>query len=411
LADLDFRQIVGAHGAATENSMIYQCSPHLRRIALGVAPLVVAAALAFAGPVAAQGGPPPAPAVTVAKPLAKRITNWDEYSGRFQAVQTVEVRPRVSGFIDKIHFKDGQMVKAGDLLFTIDPRPFELAVESAKAEVARANAQVELASTEVERARPLLRSGAVTERDFDQRAANLLVARAALQAAQAATKNAELNLEWTKVTAAIDGRLSDRKVDAGNLVTGGSGSTTLLATIVTMDPIHFIFEVSESDYLRYTRLAESGQRESSRTTGNPVRIKLSDETEFKHPGTMDFVDNALNARSGTMRGRAVVDNKSGLMQPGLFARMQLFGGEVDGLLVPDAAVVSDQARKIVFTVGEDGVVKPKPVTLGALDSGLRVVLSGLTAEDRVVIDGIANPMVRPGAKVTPQDGKIEMVAK
>ncbi len=374
--------------------MIYQCSPHLRRIALGVAPLVLAAAVAIAGPVAAQGGPPPAPAVTVAKPLAKRITNWDEYSGRFQAVQTVEVRPRVSGFIDKIHFKDGQMVKAGDLLFTIDPRPFELAVESAKAEVARANAQVELASTEVERARPLLRSGAVTERDFDQRAANLLVARAALQAAQAATKNAELNLEWTKVTAAIDGRLSDRKVDAGNLVTGGSGSTSLLATIVTMDPIHFIFEVSEADYLRYTRLAESGKRESSRNTGNPVRIKLSDETEFKHPGKMDFVD-----------------NKNGLMQPGLFARMQLFGGEVDGLLVPDAAIVSDQARKIVFTVGEDGVVKPKPVTLGALDSGLRVVLSGLTAEDRVVIDGIANPMVRPGAKVTPQDGKIEMVAK
>jgi RND family efflux transporter MFP subunit len=213
------------------------------------------------------------------------------------------------------------------------------------------------------------------------------------------------------VTAAIDGRLSDRKVDAGNLVTGGSGSTSLLATIVTMDPIHFIFEVSEADYLRYTRLAESGKRESSRNTGNPVRIKLSDETEFKHPGKMDFVDNALNARSGTMRGRAVVDNKNGLMQPGLFARMQLFGGEVDGLLVPDAAIVSDQARKIVFTVGEDGVVKPKPVTLGALDSGLRVVLSGLTAEDRVVIDGIANPMVRPGAKVTPQDGKIEMVAK
>ncbi len=391
--------------------MIYQCSSHFKRAVFGIVPLVLAAGIAFSGPVAAQGGPPPAPTVTVAKPLAKRITNWDEYSGRFQAVQMVEVRPRVSGFIDKIHFKDGQMVKAGDPLFTIDPRPFALAVESAKAEVARANAQVELASTEVERARPLLRSGAVTERDFDQRAANLLVARAALQAAQAATKNAELNLEWTSVTAAIDGRLSDRKVDAGNLVTGGSGSTTLLATIVTMNPIHFIFEVSESDFLRYTRLAESGQRESSRDTGNPVRIKLSDETEFKHPGKMDFVDNALNARSGTMRGRAVVDNANGLMQPGLFARMQLFGGEADGLLIPDTAIVADQARKIVFVVGEDGVVKPKPVTLGALDSGLRVVLSGLSADDRIVIDGIANPMVRPGAKVTAQEGKIEMVAK
>ncbi|MGA7117284.1 MAG: efflux RND transporter periplasmic adaptor subunit [Hyphomicrobium sp.] len=390
--------------------MLYQTSTHLKRLALGIVPVL---AILAAGPGLAADPPagPPSPAVTVAKPLAKRVTNWDEYSGRFQAVQMVEVRPRVSGFIDKIHFRDGENVKAGALLFTIDPRPFELALDSARAEVARANAQVELAATEVERARPLVRSGAVTERDFDQRAANLSVARAALQAAQAATKNAELNLEWTKVTAPIDGRISDRKVDAGNLVNGGSGSTTLLATIVTVDPIHFLFEVSEADYLRYTRLAENGQRASSRTTGNPVRIRLSDETSFTHMGNMDFVDNMLNARSGTMRGRAVVENKTGLMQPGLFARMQLFGGEVDALLVPDAAVVSDQARKIVFTVGDDGVVKPKPVTLGAVEGGLRMILSGLTAEDRVVIDGIANPMVRPGAKVTPQDGKIEMVAK
>ncbi len=390
--------------------MIYQHPSQLKRRALGIVPVL---AFLAAGPCLAADAPagPPPPPVTVAKPLAKRVTNWDEYSGRFQAVQMVEVRPRVSGFIDKIHFRDGENVKAGALLFTIDPRPFELALESAKAEVARANAQVELAATEVERARPLVRSGAVTERDFDQRAANLSVARAALQAAQAATKNAELNLEWTKVTAPIDGRISDRKVDAGNLVNGGSGSTTLLATIVTIDPIHFLFEVSEADYLRYTRLAETGQRASSRDTGNPVRIRLSDETSFTHMGNMDFVDNALNARSGTMRGRAVVENKNGLMQPGLFARMQLFGGDVDALLVPDAAVVSDQARKIVFTVGEDGVVKPKPVTLGAIEGGLRMILSGLTAEDRVVIDGIANPMVRPGAKVTPQDGKIEMVAK
>jgi RND family efflux transporter MFP subunit len=389
--------------------MLYQYLTRLKRLALGTMPVLATLAAVPGWAADTPAGPPP-PTVTVAKPLAKRVTNWDEYSGRFQAVQMVEVRPRVSGFIEKIHFKDGENVKAGALLFTIDPRPFELALDSARAEVARANAQVELAATEVERARPLLRSGAVTERDFDQRAANLSVARAALQAAQAATNNAELNLEWTKVTAPIDGRISDRKVDAGNLVNGGSGATTLLATIVTIDPIHFLFEVSEADYLRYTRLAENGQRASSRTTGNPVRIRLSDETSFTHMGNMDFVDNMLNARSGTMRGRAVVENKTGLMQPGLFARMQLFGGEVDALLVPDAAVVSDQARKIVFTVGDDGVVKPKPVTLGAVEGGLRMILSGLTAEDRVVIDGIANPMVRPGAKVTPQDGKIEMVA-
>lgn len=388
--------------------MLHLNSVRLKRIAVVVASLLVLGADRVDA-ADAPGGPPPPP-VTVAKPIAKRITNWDEYSGRFQAVQMVEVRPRVSGFIDTIHFKDGQIVKAGDLLFTIDPRPFELAVESAKAEVARAQAQVDLAATEVERARPLVRSGAVTERDFDQRAANLSVARAALQAAQAALRTAELNLEWTQVTAAIDGRISDRKVDAGNLVNGGSGSTTLLATIVTMDPIHFLFEVSEADYLRYSRLAEEGKRESSRDTGNPVRIRLSDEADFKHTGRMNFVDNAFNVRSGTMRGRAVVENATGLLQPGLFARMQLFAGDVDGLLIPDAAVVSDQARKIVFTVGEDGIVKPKQVTLGAMDSGLRVIVSGIAADDRVVIDGIANPMVRPGSKVTPQEGRIDMVA-
>jgi RND family efflux transporter MFP subunit len=390
--------------------MTYQWSNYIRRVALGVAALVAAGAAGASRVDAgdANAAPPPPP-VTVATPLAKRISNWDEYSGRFAAVQTVEVRPRVSGFIDKLHFKDGQIVKAGQLLFTIDPRPFELALETAKAELARATAQVELASTEVERARPLVQTGAVTERDFDQRAAALSVARASLQGAEAAVKTAQLNLEWTRVVAPIDGRISDRKVDAGNLVNGGSGATTLLTTIVTIDPIHFIFDVSENDYLRYTRLAQTGERASSRDTSNPVRIRLSDESKFDHTGRMDFVDNALNPRSGTLRGRAVIDNKDGLMQPGLFARIELFGGEVDALLVPDAAVVSDQARKIVFTVDAEGVIVPKPVTLGAIEGGLRVVTSGLEAKDRVVIDGIANPMVRPGAKVTPREGTIAMV--
>jgi RND family efflux transporter MFP subunit len=387
--------------------MIYQCPKVIRRLALGFA-VLVAAGSAGANAADAPAGPPPPP-VTVATPLAKRIVNWDEYSGRFQAVQTVEVRPRVSGFIDKLHFRDGQIVKAGQLLFTIDPRPFELALDSAKAEVARANAQVELTATEVERARPLVQTGAVTERDFDQRVAALSVARASLQAAEAAVKAAELNLEWTRVVAPIDGRISDRKVDAGNLVNGGSGATTLLTTIVTIDPIHFVFDVSENDYLRYTRLAKSGGRASSRDVENPVRIRLSDESGFTHAGRMDFVDNALNPRSGTLRGRAVIDNKDGLMQPGLFARIELFGGEIDALLIPDAAVVSDQARKIVFTVDANGVIVPKPVTLGVIEGGLRVVTSGLDAKDRVVIDGIANPMVRPGAKVTPRDGTIAMV--
>ncbi len=365
------------------------------------------AVLLVAGDTAGAQAPPPP--VTVATPIEKRITTWDEYSGRFEAVESVEVRPRVSGFIEKILFKDGQIVQAGDPLFEIDRRPFEIAVDSAKAEIARADAQVALAGTEVERARPLIRSGAVTERDFDQRNANLSVTRAALQAAEASMKSAELNLEWTRVVAPISGRISDRKVDVGNLVIGGTSGATLLTTIVSLDPIHFVFDVSESDFLRYSRLNLSGERASSRDVSNPVRIRLADEKEFTHKGKMDFVDNQLNARSGTLRGRALVDNKDQLLQAGLFGRIQLFGGEIDALLIPDSAVISDQMRKIVFAVDSEGTVVAKPVTLGPIYEGLRVVRAGLTIGDWIVIDGIANPMVRPGAKVKPEPGDIKAV--
>jgi len=356
-------------------------------------------------PAAAQM--PPAPAVTVATPVAKRVTMWDEYSGHFEAISSVEVRPRVSGFIDKIHFKDGQIVKAGDPLFTIDPRPFEIAAESARADVTRAKAQVALAESEVERAMPLVKSGAVTERDFTQRSANLSVAQAQLQVALASLKSAELNLEWTVVTAPIGGRISDRKVAAGNLVVGGATGTTLLTTIVGLDPIHFLFDASESDYLRYSRLNASGERASSREVENPVMLKLADEDGFVHQGRMDFVDNQLNPRSGTMRARAVFSNKDQLLTPGVFGRLKLFAGEVNALLVPDSAIVADQTRKIVFTIGEDGVVKAAQVTLGPIHEGLRVIRSGLAATDKVVLDGLASPMVRVGAKVVPEAGAIK----
>jgi len=361
--------------------------------------------LAIVTPSVAQQAPPPAPPVTVAPPLAKRITQWDEYSGRFEAVESVEVRARVSGFVDKVHFKDGQVVKKGDLLFSIDPRPFAIAVDSARAEIARSEAQVALAINEVERATPLVKSGAVTERDLDQRQANLAVTRAALATAQASLKSAELNLEWTEVRAPIDGRISDKKVDVGNLIAGGTGAT-LLTTIVSLDPIHFAFDASEADYLRYSRLSQAGSRKSSRDVSNPVRVKLADESGWNHTGTMDFVDNQLNPRSGTIRGRAILDNKDQLLTPGVFARIALFGGEVDALLIPDAAVVADQARKIVFTVGRDDAVVGTPVELGPIVDGLRVILKGLKADDRVVIEGIANPAVRPGAKVAPKTGQI-----
>ncbi|HEX2842743.1 efflux RND transporter periplasmic adaptor subunit [Hyphomicrobium sp.] len=355
----------------------------------------------------AQG--PPTPSVSVAQPIAKRITIWDEYSGRFEAVQTVEVRPRVSGFVDKIHFRDGQIVNVGDPLFTIDPRPFEIAAESARAEIARARAQVALAMSEVERAAPLVKSGAVTERDFTQRSANLSVTEAQLQVTEANLKNAELNLEWTVVKAPISGRISDRKVDIGNLVIGGAQGTTLLTTIVSLDPIHFLFDTSESDYLRYMRQGLTGERKA-RDEPNPVLIRLADETDWTHKGTMDFLDNQFNPRSGTMRGRAILENKDQIFAPGVFARLRLFGGEADALLVPDSAVVSDQMSKIVFVVGDDGVVKAAPVKLGPIVEGLRVVTGGLNPSDKVVLDGLANPMVRPGAKVATQPGEIKTAA-
>jgi membrane fusion protein, multidrug efflux system len=348
----------------------------------------------------------PAPRVTVARPIAKTIDVWDEYTGRFEALKQVEVRARVSGTLDKINFTDGQLVKEGDLLFVIDPRPYQIAADSAKADVARAQAQVTLAATDTVRAQQLAQSRTITTREVDQRKANLDVANAQQLAAEAALRNAELNLEWTQVRAPIPGRVSDRRVDAGNLIQGGQTGATLLTTIVTLNPIHFVFDASEADYLRYARLAAQGQRPSSRDVKNPVIVRLADETGWTHTGVMDFVDNQLNAHSGTIRGRAIFDNKDLFLLPGTFGHLRLFGGNVAALLIPDSAIVSDQASKIVFTVTPDNKIAVKQVQLGQIHEGLRVVLSGLDQNDRVVIDGLANPFVRPGVFVTPQDGII-----
>ncbi len=367
-------------------------------------------ALVLAGealPALAQGGPPQAMPVQVATPIARKITLWDEYTGRFEAIEQVEVRARVSGFIEQIHFRDGQMVKKGDLLFTIDRRPYQLAAEAAQAEVARAKAQVQLAENEVERAEGLTRNQTITARDLDQRRANLSSARASQAAAEANLKSAELNLEWSQVRAPIDGRISDKRVDIGNLIAGGQAGATLLTTIVKLDPIHFVFDASESDYIRYTRLAAAGQRPSGRETANPVAVRLADETVWARTGKMDFIDNAINARSGTIRGRAIFDNKDMFLAPGTFGRMRLFGGEADALLVPDAVIVSDQTRKIVLVVGGDNKIQPRPVTLGPIVEGLRVVRDGLKPDDRVVISGLANPMIRPGVTIQPMPGEIK----
>lgn len=349
-------------------------------------------------------GAPPAPPVTVANPLAKRVTNWDEFTGRFEASDQVEVRARVSGFLDSVHFRDGDLVKAGDLLFTIDQRPYKLAVDAARAEVARAKAQVDLNQNEVERAEALTQNRTITARDIDQRRANLNGAIASQQAAEANLKTAELNLEWTQVRAPLAGRASNRRVDQGNLIAGGQSGATLLTTIVAVDPIKFVFDASEADYLRYA------QSQDLRKPGTPVRVRLSSETKWDREGKIDFVDNALNARSATIRTRAVFPNPDGLLTPGTFGRLRLFAGEGDALLVPDAVIVSDQANKIVLTVGADNKVVPKPVQLGAISDGLRVITKGLTPADKVIVTGIANPMVRPGVAVTPQPTEIKAAA-
>ena len=356
---------------------------------------------------AAAQGAPPAPPVQVATPLAKRITNWDEYTGRFEASEQVDVRARVSGFIDSVHFRDGSLIQKGDLLFTIDQRPYKLAVDVARAEVARAKAQVELAQNEVERAEGRTQNRTITARDVDQRRANLNSAVGSLQGAEANLKNAELNLEWTEVRAPLAGRISNRRVDPGNLIAGGQSGASLLTTIVAVAPIYFTFDVSEADFLRYARMSNPGG-EAAKDSGALVEVRLADEPKWGRRGKVNFFDNALNARSATIRGRAVFENKDQFLTPGVFGRLRFFAGESDALLVPDTVIASDQAHKVVLTVGPENKVVPKSVVLGPLSEGLRVIRSGLTPEDKVIVGGTANPMVRPGVAVTPQPGEIKV---
>jgi RND family efflux transporter MFP subunit len=345
----------------------------------------------------------------VAHPLRKTITEWDEYTGRFTAVATVEVRPRVSGFIDSIHFKDGDVVKQNDLLFTIDQRPYKFAAAQARADLQRAQAKLEIADLDYQRALPLVRNQTMTEREFDTRRSTHKDAAASVASSEAILQQAQLNLEWTEVRAPIAGRISDRRVDAGNLVVGGSVGTTLLTTIVSIDPIYFIFDGSEADFLHYLRLAAAGARPSSRDAPNPVAVRLSDEGDFKHEGHMDFVDNAVSIKTGTMRARAIFPNKDGLLTPGFFGRLRLFGGEHQSLLVPDSAIASDQSTKIVYVVADDGMVGVKRVELGPMVDGLRVIRTGLESNDTVVIEGLAR--ARPGQKVRTESRSIQAAAR
>lgn len=355
-------------------------------------------------------GAPPAPAVTVASPLAQKVRRWDEYTGRFEAIEQVEIRARVNGYLESTHFKDGQMVDKGDLLFTIDPKPFQLAVDAAKAELARARANAGLAGSEFTRAENLVQSNSTSRSNFDVRKTTFTTSRAAVLAAEAALKSAELNLDWAYVRSPIKGRISDARVDTGALLAGAQNGATLLTTVVSVSPIHFVFEASEADYLRYARLNVAGARPSSRDTDNPVEVKLADEPTFAHKGKMDFVDNQLNNKTGTIRGRAIFENADGFLTPGMFGRLRLWAGDYEGMLIPDAAILSDQTRKIVLVVNKDQVVEPRIVELGPIEQGLRVIAKGLEPADQVIIQGLANPFVRPGVKVVPQSGEIKVAA-
>jgi RND family efflux transporter MFP subunit len=368
-----------------------------------LAVLAAIALLAGCGqPQQQAGAPPPPPAVTVATPVKKTIIDKDEYVGRFVAVDAVEVRSRVSGYLEKVHFTDGQLLKQGDLLFTIDRRPFQNAVDQARANLAQAKANLAYAEGDLARAQQLFRDRTISEQVFEQRTQAKRTAEAAVAANEAAVRQATLDLEFTELRAPVAGRIGDRRVSPGNLVTGGTGgSTTLLATIVSTDPIRFEFTFDEAAYLRYSRLAGGGKDMARAATQTPVFLKLLDESSFSHQGKMDFVDNVIDRSSGTIRGRAVLANPDGLFTPGMFARVQVPGSPpYEALLVPDAAIGSEQVRKFVLVVDGENTARQKYVTLGQAVENLRVIKEGLGPDDRVIVNGLMR--ARPGQKVTPE---------
>jgi multidrug efflux system membrane fusion protein len=369
--------------------------------ALVNASLLMLLGLALAGCSGSAAPPqmPPPPQVNVATVVKKDVTLWDEFTGRIEAVDKVEVRPRVAGYLEHANFEEGRQVKKGDLLFQIDDREYRAAHARAVAEVERARSRAALAQRQLERSRQLVESKLVARNDLDQREDDLAQAQADIKAMQAAAEQARLNLEFTRVTAPIDGRVGKALVTPGNLVAPGS---SLLTTVVSMDPVYVSFEGDENTYLRYQGLERSGELPSAREAGNPVRMGLADEEGYPHEGTMNFVDNELDAGTGTIRARAVFSNKDGLFTPGLFARVQLLGsGAQSALLINDRAVLTDQDRKFVYVIGPENKALRRDVKLGAQVDGLRIVSQGLTAEDRVVVNGVQKVFF-PGMPVDPQ---------
>ena len=375
--------------------------PRLWPAPRSVRALLASALVLFAAACGDQGGAPPPPPVTVAAPTVREITDWDEYSGRFEAIESVEVRARVSGYLSEIKFTDGALVKKGQVLFVIDPRPAEATLARTRAQLAEAVTRRDLAIADLRRGETLRAERAISQEEYDQRRQAREESEASVNAAQADMRSAALELEFTTVRAPVSGRVGRREVSVGNLISGGGPTASLLTTVYSIDPIYFVFDANEAAYLHYTRLNAEGKRPSSRRAANPVRLKLIDEKDFVHAGEMNYVDNRIDAGSGTMLGRATFPNPQQLFIPGMFGRIQLMGeGPYKSLLVPDSAIMSDQARKIVLTVNAKNEVVPKPVVTGSLQGDLRVIREGLQANDRVIVDGLMR--ARPGAVVDPK---------
>ncbi len=344
--------------------------------------------------------PPPPPKVTVSQPINREVVEWEEYTGRLEAMESVEVRARVNGYLQSIHFKNGTTVKQGDLLFVIDPRPYQAELERAKAEVALANARLERTGKDLARAQMLVRSRAVSEEEVDTRVSDQRQAQETVQAARAMVNAAQLNVEFTQVRAPISGRISRNLVSVGNLINGGSTQSTLLTTIVSLDPIYCYFEADERSYLKGIRQLRNGDRTNGRASRQPVYVALADEENFPHQGSIDFVDNRLDQNTGTITARAVLPNSDLLLAPGLFARVRIPAGDkYKALMLPPEAVGSDLSQQFVFVVDEQNLVQYRKVTPGPIIDGLRVIRDGLQPDDWVIVKGAQR--AKTGAKVDP----------
>lgn len=369
----------------------------LKKLVAGLLPLALLPALLSACSGGAQEQPaPPVMPVTVATPLQQEVVDWDDYVGRFEAVESVEVKPRATGFLQAVHFRDGDYVRQGQLLFTIDARPAQAQLDQTRAQLARAQAALANARTELARSRTLAASQAASQEEVESRQSAVRTAQADIAAANAAIRAQQLNVGFTRVVAPISGRISERRVDAGNSVTADQ---TVLTTIVSTNQLHFAFEGSEAALLKYQRQGTGA------VAGTAVRVRLQDEGDFVHAGTLDFVDTSVTTGSGTVRARAIMPNPDGFLRPGMVGHLRLSATRpYQALLVPDEAIVTDAARRVVYVVDPEGTVQAKPVELGPLNGRLRVVRNGLGPQDRVIISGVQR--ARPGQKVDPKPGQI-----